>query len=279
MEVARTLAEMAEVASLSFHHSPGDGDELLLRLRAEEEKENAVLRARLADDHALLHDLHAAAAPNLSVACPPDLYSRLLAAVDDSSFVDRVEMIRQQSAASQDAILSSSNMAGLEIGDVPQTASSGGKSSWVFLSCDSGVSSLEEISGIDSDSYVIVNEDDIVDGIASFVARCIIEDPKSKLLSPMELQKVVVRALSSMKDERKWRSIWEAGKVIYTLTTWGITLIFDHVAVESFRDRLLIAVQKSCDPQNGSKGGIHVCQVSPQGAVNSSVMHRYGVYR
>ncbi|KAL6591075.1 hypothetical protein ACP70R_050128 [Stipagrostis hirtigluma subsp. patula] len=139
MEVARTLAEIAEVASLAFHHSAGDQDELL-----RSEKENAVLRARLADDHALLRDLHAAAAPSLSVACPPD-----------SGWV--------------------------EIGDVPNTGSNGSKGSWVFVSCDSGIGNLEESSGIDNESYVIVNEDDIVDGIASFVARCIIEDPKSKV--------------------------------------------------------------------------------------------------
>ncbi|KAL6591076.1 hypothetical protein ACP70R_050129 [Stipagrostis hirtigluma subsp. patula] len=220
MEVARTLAEIAEVASLAFHHSAGDQDELL-----RSEKENAVLRARLADDHALLRDLHAAAAPSLSVACPPDLYSRLLAAVDNPSFLDRIELVRRQSAASQDVILSSCNMAGVEIGDVPNTGSNGSKGSWVFVTCDSGIGNLEESSGIDNESYVIVNEDDIVDGIASFVARCIIEDPKSKLLSQMELQKVVARALSTMKDGRKWRSIWEAGKVIYTLATWGITLV------------------------------------------------------
>lgn len=71
--------------------------------------------------------------------------------------------------------------AGVQIGDVPNTVASGKNGSWVFLSCDSSIGNLEENSGIDNESYVIVNEEDIVDGIATFVARCIIEDPKSKV--------------------------------------------------------------------------------------------------
>lgn len=229
LEVAHTLVEIAEVAQFAFqHHRQGhhpdrqddDGPSAAAELLR---TENAALRARLADDLVLLRDLHAA--PDLSVNCPPDLYTRLLAAVNNSSFLDRIEKVREQSDASQDTILSSCNTTGVQIGDVPNTVASGKNGSWVFLSCDSSIGNLEENSGIDNESYVIVNEEDIVDGIATFVARCIIEDPKSKLLSPADLQKVVARALGTMKDQRKWRSIWEAGKVIYTLATWGITLV------------------------------------------------------
>lgn len=33
-----------------------------------------------------------------------------------------------------------------------------------------------------------------------------------------------MRSVGGIKDQKKWRSIWEAGKVIYTLSTWGIAL-------------------------------------------------------
>jgi len=87
LEVARTLVEIAEVARYAYHHRPGshvaeDGDlntlppgadggggasEEAARLR----EENAMLRARLADDLALLRELHGA--PCVSKECPPDV--------------------------------------------------------------------------------------------------------------------------------------------------------------------------------------------------------------
>jgi hypothetical protein len=57
----------------------------------------------------------------------------------------------------------------------------GKKGSWVFVACNTDDANLEEISGIDDENYVIINEEDIVDGLATFVARCILEDPKSKV--------------------------------------------------------------------------------------------------
>ena len=87
LEVAHTLVEIAEVARYAYHHRPGqpaahDGDptapsagadgsggasEEAARLR----EENAMLRARLADDLALLRELHGA--PCVSKECPPDV--------------------------------------------------------------------------------------------------------------------------------------------------------------------------------------------------------------
>jgi hypothetical protein len=87
LEVAHTLVEIAEVARYAYHHRPGhhvanDGDlttppagndcvggasDEAARLR----EENAMLRARLADDLALLRELHGA--PCVSKECPPDV--------------------------------------------------------------------------------------------------------------------------------------------------------------------------------------------------------------
>lgn len=70
----------------------------------------------------------------------------------------------------------------MEIGDIPDKMGEGKKGSWVLIARDTAGANLEEISGIDDENYVIISEDDIVDGIATFVARCILEDPKSKVL-------------------------------------------------------------------------------------------------
>jgi hypothetical protein len=69
----------------------------------------------------------------------------------------------------------------VDIGDIPNTKGEAKNGSWVLVSCDIAGGNMEEISGIDDENYVMVNEDDIVDAIATFVARCILEDPKSKV--------------------------------------------------------------------------------------------------
>ncbi|XP_062212138.1 uncharacterized protein LOC133913103 [Phragmites australis] len=237
LEVAHTLVEIAEVARYAYEHRPGhhpahdgapptppagdDGGcagEEAARLR----EENAMLRARLADDLALLRELHGA--PCVSQECPPDLYNRLLAAVNNASFLAHLAKLQDEST-SQHTELSSGNMTEVEVGEIPGNMGNGKKGSWVLVACDAAGSNLEEISGIDDENYVIINEDDIVDGIATFVARCILEYPKSKSLSPVELQKAVLKALDSMKARWRWSTLWEAGKVIYILATWGITLV------------------------------------------------------
>ncbi|KAJ1294002.1 hypothetical protein BS78_01G112800 [Paspalum vaginatum] len=237
LEVAHTLVEIAEVARYAYHHCPGqhpgqDGDASTLPSGADgggsygEEatrlrEENAMLRARLADDLMLLRELHGA--PSVSKECPPDLNNRLLAAVNNASFLAHLEKLQDESER-QHTELSSGNMTEVEVGEIPDKMGNGKKGSWVFVACDTAGTNLEEISGIDDENYVIINEDDIVDGIASFVARCILEDPKSKSLSPAQLQKAVAKALDSMKTRWRWSTFWEAGQVIYILATWGITL-------------------------------------------------------
>ncbi|KAI3936135.1 hypothetical protein MKW92_008020 [Papaver armeniacum] len=44
-------------------------------------------------------------------------------------------------------------------------------------------------NGIDNETYAIVSEDDVVEGVANFMEKCIISDPKTQKLTPQELQK------------------------------------------------------------------------------------------
>jgi hypothetical protein len=69
----------------------------------------------------------------------------------------------------------------LDIADIPYTEGGGKNGSWVLVACDKPGANMEEISGIDNENYVLVNDDDIIDGMTSFIARCILEDPKSKV--------------------------------------------------------------------------------------------------
>ncbi|KAI4998467.1 hypothetical protein ZWY2020_053809 [Hordeum vulgare] len=225
-KVAHTLVEIAEVARYAYEHRSGhapdhDGDATdgaeAARLRAE----NAVLRARLADDLALLRELQGA--PCVSQECPPDLHNRLVASVNNAGFLAHLEKVRDE-PLHQHTKLSIGGVTEVDIGDIPYTKGEGKNGSWLLVSCDTAGGNLEEISGIDDENYVMVNDDDIVDAIATFVARCILEDPKSKSLSSKELQKAIATALSSITDRKKWISFWEAGKVIYILATWGITI-------------------------------------------------------
>lgn len=65
--------------------------------------------------------------------------------------------------------------------DVPINVDDGKVSWWVWVTSEIAPKSLEEVSGIDDENYVIITEEDVVDGIANFIARCILENQKSKV--------------------------------------------------------------------------------------------------
>ncbi|KAJ3697759.1 hypothetical protein LUZ61_001464 [Rhynchospora tenuis] len=227
LEVVHTVIEMAEVARYAAEHYPHryktsdvahdkadvsekegkkKGDEIE-RIRLE----NLKLRRQLATNFVLIQEL--CKSPDFSNECPPDLYTQLQAAANSSSFLGRVE------SANQESIIALNKMT--EAVEVPIVVGEKEPSWWVWLP---DISNLEEPSGIDNSSYVVVSQEEVIDGIANFVARCILEDPKSKELKPEEIQKAVTKALDDIKVRLKWKNVWEAGKIIYTLASWGIAL-------------------------------------------------------
>ncbi|XP_038984759.1 uncharacterized protein LOC113463307 isoform X2 [Phoenix dactylifera] len=209
LEVVGTMIEMADVAWSALEYrrerkaEAAEEDEIS-HLKAE----NLRLRTVLADNLAVLQGLYKS--PSVSNDCPPDLYTRLVAAVDSSSFLTKLESLHQESTDLPNDKLPSSEPIDEIVPDC-----------------------LEEVSGIDNESYVIISEENVVEGIAHFIASCILENPKSKVLTPEELQRTVTRALGGIKDRSKWRNVWEAGRIIYTLSTWGIALagIYRHRAI------------------------------------------------
>ncbi|KAF3323187.1 hypothetical protein FCM35_KLT11918 [Carex littledalei] len=227
LEVVHTVIEMAEVARYAVEHCPGrhkttataqdkadvaekEGNEKgedIERIRLE----NLKLRRQLARNFVLIQEL--CKSPDFSNECPPDLYTRLEAAANSTSFLGRVESAHEESTAALNKMT--------EAVEVPIVIGEREPSWWVWLP---DIANLEEPSGIDNSSYVVVTQEEVIDGIANFVARCILEDPKSKELKPEEIQKAVTKALDDINCRLKWKSVWEAGKIIYTLSSWGIAL-------------------------------------------------------
>lgn len=52
---------------------------------------------------------------------------------------------------------------------------------WVWVTDDMVPSKVEERSGIDDENYVIITEEHVVDGIANFMAKCMISHPKARV--------------------------------------------------------------------------------------------------
>ncbi|XP_058759695.1 uncharacterized protein LOC131641602 [Vicia villosa] len=81
--------------------------------------------------------------------------------------------------------------------------------------------------GVDSDEedYVLVRQDDIVDGIACFMAAYLLSLKKTKDLTPNQLQDALSKTFSVKKKKGKLRKAWDGSKVIYNVASWGATAI------------------------------------------------------
>ncbi|XP_076931112.1 uncharacterized protein LOC143596149 isoform X2 [Bidens hawaiensis] len=103
---------------------------------------------------------------------------------------------------------------------VPQTLAE--NSSWDMVSehdlWESGNNGSDE-------DYVLVRQDDIVDGIACFMAAYLISLKETKDLSPKQLQDALSKTFSMKKQKGKLRKAWDGSKVIYNVASWGATAI------------------------------------------------------
>ncbi|MQM02065.1 hypothetical protein Taro_034823 [Colocasia esculenta] len=246
LEVVETVLEVADVAWNAYEHrrrrhgrapgapsddKPGDeeDDEELSRLRSE----NRRLRGLLEENLALLQGI--SDCPSFSKDCPPDLYSRLVAAVDSSSFLNQLKTLHEASTIAPNGSFPFLRVTGEDSKtvDLMVNVSDGEPSLWIWVTKEMIPGTVEEPSEIDNENYVIISEEDIVDGIACFMARCILANPKSEGLTPEELQKTVAKALDDINDWWKLKKVWHAGKLMYSLSTWGIALagLYRHRAI------------------------------------------------
>ncbi|XP_020681257.1 uncharacterized protein LOC110098697 [Dendrobium catenatum] len=232
LEVMGSMIEVANVAWNALEHRQerkivNAEEEEIARLHSE----NHRLKALLAENAPLLHEI--SQVPSLVNECPSDLYSRLLALVESPNFLETLESLNKKLATGSNATLSNSKYPDQNALDVLIHTEEEDSSCWFFVTHDMVPCNLEEVSGIDNENYVIITEENVVDGIANFMARCILENPRSKRISPQELQKAVGKALGDIKGRNKLKSLWDAGIVIYTLSTWGIFLtgLYRHRAI------------------------------------------------
>lgn len=77
---------------------------------------------------------------------------------------------------------------------------------------------------LDPESYVLVNQEDIVEGMACFMARYITSLPQTKQLTPKQLQSVLKKAFGVPKKGRFWK-LWTSSKAFYTAASWGATAV------------------------------------------------------
>lgn len=52
---------------------------------------------------------------------------------------------------------------------------------WVWVTDEMVPSNVEEWSGIDDENYVVVSEEHVVDGVANFMAKCVLSNPKAQV--------------------------------------------------------------------------------------------------
>ncbi|CAA6664932.1 unnamed protein product [Spirodela intermedia] len=221
LEVVETVLEVADVAwnAYEHHRHRQEREEELCLLRSE----NRRLRGLLADNLALLQGI--SEFPSFTKDCPPDLHSRLVRAVESSSFLNHLKALNQEPADSLCNGFPFKRVMGenSKTADIMVDVGCGEPSFWVWVTEEMVPGIVQEPSGIDNESYVIVGEEQVVDGIANFMARCIVANPKSRSVTPEELQKMG-KALNDMNDWFKLKKAWHAGKLLYALSTWGIAL-------------------------------------------------------
>lgn len=238
IEVAKTVLEVADVAWTAMeyghhhHHRKSHDEEAATESKhapCEDELEalrleNQRLRNLLEQNLKLLQDL--SESPSSFDDCPPDLYSRLVATVDSEQFLTRLKSLQQASGngtgyefpfreATDDDLQSAEILIKVD-GEEP--------SWWVWVTDEMVPSNVEERSGIDKENYVVVTEEHVVDGVANFMAKCIMTNPKARNMTPAELQKTLAKALGNVSKLEKVLDIWHAGKLFYALSTWGLAL-------------------------------------------------------
>ncbi|XP_057470368.1 uncharacterized protein LOC130759234 isoform X2 [Actinidia eriantha] len=75
------------------------------------------------------------------------------------------------------------------------------------------------------EDYVFVRQEDIVEGIACFMAAYLLSLKQTKDLTPNQLQDALSKTFSVKKKKGKLRKAWDGSKVIYNVASWGATAI------------------------------------------------------
>eukprot|EP00250_Pteridium_aquilinum_P013589 c21440_g1_i1 orf=366-1082(-) len=100
------------------------------------------------------------------------------------------------------------------------------QSSWDFISeKDLITSDLEDSRNcLKPESYVVINQEDIIEGMACFMAKYVSSLPQLKDLSPKQLQTALKKVLGAPRKGRL-RRLWSGSKFLYTAASWGATAV------------------------------------------------------
>ncbi|XP_027938693.1 uncharacterized protein LOC114193178 isoform X2 [Vigna unguiculata] len=82
-----------------------------------------------------------------------------------------------------------------------------------------------EEANSDQEDYVLVKQEDIVEGIACFMAAYLLSLKQTKDLTPNQLQDALSKTFSVQKKKGKLRKAWDGSKVVYNVASWGATAI------------------------------------------------------
>ncbi|KAG2662038.1 uncharacterized protein LOC120644065 isoform X2 [Panicum virgatum] len=81
------------------------------------------------------------------------------------------------------------------------------------------------VSDDSEDGYVLVKQEDIVDGIACFMAAYLLSLKQTKDLTPDQLQQALSKTFSAKKRKGKLQKAWDGTKVIYNVASWSATAV------------------------------------------------------
>ncbi|KAM0912164.1 hypothetical protein ACQ4PT_012878 [Festuca glaucescens] len=81
------------------------------------------------------------------------------------------------------------------------------------------------VSDDSEDGYVFVKQEDIVDGIACFMAAYLLSLKETKELTPNQLQDALSKTFSTKKRKGKLQKAWAGTQVIYNVASWSATAI------------------------------------------------------
>ncbi|XVF39360.1 hypothetical protein PTKIN_Ptkin01aG0028500 [Pterospermum kingtungense] len=214
VKVAKTVLEVADVAWTAMeccHHHRHDHDDnddssknhdnskLEKELEALK-SENRRLRNCLEQNLKLLNNL--SESPALLHDCPPDLYARLVSTVDSKDFLTRLKSLNQSNTKIEFPFKDATGD-DVHSAEVLINVNQKEPSWWVWVTDEMVPSNVEERSGIDDENYIVVSEEHVVDGVANFMAKCILSNPKAQFTYCDEIMN------SSVESIRRCQQIGE----------------------------------------------------------------------
>ncbi|RYQ79539.1 hypothetical protein Ahy_Scaffold5g107758 isoform A [Arachis hypogaea] len=270
VEVAKTVLEVADVtfAAVEYghhylhhkHHNVAAQEPPAANCPSDEEElqslrsENRRLRNLLEQNLKLLQNL--SESPSFLNNCPSDLHDQLVSTVESDEYLAKLKLLQQEgfNGAMQFPFKEATEF-DHDCADILINVDSQQPSWWVWVTDDLEPSNSEERSGIDDESYIVISEEHVVDGVANFMARCILSNPKAlmylmnlcgcdsliaEVISRATAERcnqqidlsyilnhfmaVLSKALAGTSKLETVFNIWEAGKLFYALSTWGLAL-------------------------------------------------------